>query len=427
MSTAEELIIHADVVTDGEVVRDGWVLVDEGTIVDFGTSASRPPAARTVTDAAGASVLPGFVDIHVHGGGGHSFGGGRASDVAAAEFHAMWGTTALLTTLSTRTPAETLARVRELGTLPEVLEHGGRVLGIHLEGPYISLVRKGAHDPDLVRPPDTAELASLVGAGGGRVRLITAAPELPGFGDLARVAASSGVLIAAGHTDADGPQFLGAIAGGARSLTHTFNGMRPVSHRLPAVLEAIVDSPVFCELICDGVHVHPTFVRMLRALAGPERVVLVTDAVAWAGHPDGQYQSQGREVDVRDGGVYLRGTSTLAGSTLTMAEAARRYARYTGAGLVEIAAVTSTNAARVLGEDHRVGRIRRGHLADLVVLDQELHCIGVMSNGRWARPLGASPEALRPPGTTGDIADQVANCHCDAATGPAAAPEPGIP
>jgi N-acetylglucosamine-6-phosphate deacetylase len=203
--------------------------------------------------------------------------------------------------------------------------------------------------------------------------------------------------------------------------------MRPISHRAPAVLEAIVDSPVFCELICDGVHVHPTFVRMLRALAGHDRVVLVTDAVAWAGYPDGEYQSQDRRVEVRDGGVYLHGTSTLAGSTLTMAQAARRYASYTGAGMAEIASVTSTNAARVLGEDHRLGRIRRGHVADLVVLDQQFRCVGVMSDGRWARPVGEQPGTLTFPGGsgTGDISGAVGECQCNGTTGPSVEPEPG--
>ena len=144
----------------------------------------------------------------------------------------------------------------------------------------------------------------------------------------------------AGHSDADGSQFLSAIAAGARTLTHTFNGMRPVLHRSPGAMEAIVDTSVFCELICDGVHVHPTFVRMLRRLVGQDRLVLITDAAKWAGAPDGEYQSGTRLVDVREGGVFLRGTDTLAGSRLTMAEAAHRYVKYTGAGFVELAAVT---------------------------------------------------------------------------------------
>lgn len=400
MSSGRELLVDGDIVVDDAVVRDGWLLVEDGLIADFGPKESRPPGVGVTTSVEGASVLPGFIDIHVHGGGGHSFGASPGGDLGTVSFHAMSGTTALLATLSTRPQAETLAQVAQLAKLGELSDQGSRALGIHLEGPYISKVRRGAHDPDLVRPPDLSELATLVAAGAGRLRLITAAPELKGFEDLAAAATDGGLLVGAGHTDADGPQLLAAISGGARTLTHTFNGMRPASHRDPAVLEAIVDSAVFCELICDGIHVHPTFVRMLRTLAGRDRVVLVTDAVAWAGYPDGDYAFADRHVEVRQGGVYLRGTSTLAGSTLTMAQAARQYCRFTGAGLPELAAVTSTNAARALGEDHRLGRIRRGHAADLVVLDRQLRCAGVMIDGRWARRPGERAQALPLGGTT---------------------------
>ena len=263
-----------------------------------------------------------------------------------------------------------------------------RLLGIHLEGPFISAIRKGAHDPGLIRPPDPAELAALQEASAGRLRLLTAAPELAGFGELAAAATAAGVLITAGHTDARGPEFLRAIAAGTRSLTHTFNGMRPVTHRDPGVLEPIVDSDVFCELICDGVHVSPVFVRLLRLLAGRDRLILITDAVAWAGLPEGEYRSGNRHVEIRDRGVRLAGTDTLAGSTLTMGEAVARYARYTGAGLEELARVASTNAARLLGEDHRIGRIRPGHNADLVVVDATRAPAGVMRAGRWIRRPG---------------------------------------
>jgi N-acetylglucosamine-6-phosphate deacetylase len=225
--------------------------------------------------------------------------------------------------------------------------------------------------------------------------MITAAPETTGFADLARVAEANSVRVAVGHTDADGPQIRGAIAAGARSLTHTFNAMRPILHRAPGPLEAIVDTDVYCELICDGTHVHPTLVRMLRRLVGENRLVLITDAIEWAGYPDGEYSSVNRRVQMRDGQVRLVGTDTLAGSTLTMGEAVRRYARFTGAGIVELAAVSSTNAACLLGEDHRIGRVQPGYKADLVVLDHDLVCVGVMSGGCWLRALGSAYEPLR--------------------------------
>jgi N-acetylglucosamine-6-phosphate deacetylase len=414
-----ELVSDAQVVTGGEVVRDGWVLIEDGVIRDVGDGARRLPPSDVNTSASGAYVLPGFIDIHVHGGGGGSFGADLESTQRAVQFHLWEGTTALLAGISTCPPSTLLEIVQQLGALPEELGSGSRLLGIHLEGPFISRARKGAQDPNLIRPPDPSELLTLLDAAPGRIRLITAAPELAGFYEIARVAQGAGAVVGAGHTDADGPQFRSAIAAGARTLTHTFNGMRPVLHRSPGPMEAIVDTGVFCELICDGVHVHPTFVRMLRRLVGTDRLVLITDAAKWAGAPSGEYQTNNRMVEVRDGAVFLRGAGTLSGSTLTLGGAARRYIEFTGADFVELAAVTATNAARVLGEDHRLGRIEPGHKADLVLLDAEVNCVGVMSAGRWARRPGGQvehPPSWAMPGHT-DL--PIGECPCgDALNGP---------
>ena len=394
-----ELLTDAQVVTGGRLVSDSWVLVEDGVIADVGKDGCRPPAADARTGLGGALVLPGYVDIHVHGGGGGSFGYDPVSTLRAARFHASYGTTSFLAAISTCPASTLLEHVKQLGSCPEQLDVGCRLLGIHLEGPFISVARRGAHDPALIRPPDKAELGALLAASPGRVRLMTMAPEVPGFQEVARMAHDAGVVIALGHTDADGAQLRDAIAAGARTMTHTFNGMRPVLHRSPGPMEAITDTGVLCELICDGVHVHPTFVRMLRTLVGQDRLVLVTDAGTWAGAPEGHYQAGGRRVDVRSGAAFLHGSDTLAGSTVTMAEVVRRYARFTGAGAVELAAVGSTNAARALGEDHRIGLVEPGHQADLVVLGADLQCLGVMTAGQWARPLGspAEPFSARDP------------------------------
>jgi N-acetylglucosamine-6-phosphate deacetylase len=422
-----ELISDAHVVTDGSVVRGGWVLVEDGVISDVGASDRRPTVAAVRTSAPGTYVLPGFIDIHMHGGGGGSFASDLASAERAARFHASNGTTSLLAGINTSAPGFLLDQVTRLGHWGEELEAGCRLLGIHLEGPYISKIRRGAQDPHQIRPPDSQELSALLQAAPGRIRLMTAAPELPGFYDIARLAQNAGVVVAAGHTDADGAQLRHAIQAGAKDLTHTFNAMRPILHRSPGVMEAIVDTSVFCELICDGVHVHPTFVRMLRSLVGRERLVLITDAAMWAGAPDGAYESSSRSVDVRDGAVFLRGTDTLDGSTLTMAEAARRYVEFTGADPVELAAVTATNAARLLGEDHRVGRVQVGYQADLVFLDDHMKCVGVMQGGRWSRALGAPGESFRGAAfyRPGDVPG--AECPCSHAvfTPGEAAPGPG--
>ena len=380
------LLRGADVVTDAGVLPSGWLVVDGERITEVGGAEQQPPACARTTDLPGLSVLPGFVDVHVHGGGGDGFGGDEDAIRRAAGFHAHEGTTSLVAT-TVSAPAGVLAdQVARLAGL-EGLDGGPRLLGIHLEGPFLSPARRGAHDFGCLRAYDDEEGRRMLAAAAGRLRLITAAPEIDGFGQLVRRMTDAGVVVSAGHTDADADGLLAGISRGAGSLTHTFNGMRPMHHRAPGPLRALVDSEVFCELIVDGVHLHPTTVRMARRLAGERRIVLVTDAVPAAGLPPGRHRLGGREFDVRDGGVWL--ADTLAGSTLTTVEAARRYREFTGASLVEVAAVASTNPARLLAEDHRIGRIRAGHLADLTVLDVDGRCAGVMVGGRWIR---------RPPG-----------------------------
>jgi N-acetylglucosamine-6-phosphate deacetylase len=365
-----------------DTTDSGWLLLEDGIIADLGASGTEPNGIEHTVDLMGSHVLPGFVDIHVHGGGGRSFGADADANAAVSTFHATGGTTSLLAGITTAPTSVMLDGARALGD-PREVDGGAEIIGLHLEGPFISVLRKGAHNAAQIRPPDSAELASINAAARGKVRLVTAAPEEPGFEDLLRQATLSNVRIGAGHTDATGEQFLTAIAAGVRSLTHTFNGMRPFDHRSPAVLQAVVDSDVMCEIICDGLHVHPTLIRMVRRLVGPKRVVLITDAVAWAGLGDGEYSSGERHVEVVGGRVVLAGTNTLAGSTLTMIEAVRRYMQFTGAGLREAAMVASTNPARLLGEDNRIGEIRVGLQGDLVVLDQQLSCVGVVKRGDW--------------------------------------------
>ena len=408
MATHAELLVGATAVIDDQVVRDAWLAISDGQISALGSGRESAPAAQVYRDLRGATVLPGFIDLHVHGGGGHAFGADDDASRAAAGFHLRHGTTALMPALATTTMPGLLAGLGALAGWAETGAGRPRLLGLHLEGPFISPARRGAHDPALIRPPDPADLARLCAAAGGRLRLLTAAPERAGFADLARQAEVAGVRIAAGHTDATGAQLRAAIGAGVGSLTHTFNAMRPVAQRDPGVIEAIVDTGVRCELICDGIHVHPALVRALRALAGPDRVVLVTDASAWAGRPDGAYQTPQRRVEVRAGAVRLAGTDTLAGSTLTMLAAARNYAAFTGAALPELAAVTSGNAARLLGEEHRLGRIRPGYAADLVVLDDQLDCLGVLAGGVWAKaPAG--------PAWSGSAPDSRTDAYCSPA------------
>jgi N-acetylglucosamine-6-phosphate deacetylase len=377
------LLVGVDLVLDDRVLPDGWLLVTDGRIAAFGSMRDGTPPATERIEIAGAVVFPGFIDVHVHGGGGGNFGQSEESTERAAAFHSAGGTSGLVATLATASPAELVAQAELLAARAERRAPGPRLLGIHLEGPFISPERRGAHDPAYVRAPDCAEFGRLHRAARGRLRTITLAPELPGYADLAAAAAHAGVLVSLGHTNATGEVLGRAIDAGARSLTHTFNAMRPISHRDPGVVEALTETDVFCELICDGVHVQVPFVHLLRRTVGPDRILLITDALAGTGVSGGVDGVTQRATELRGGAIYLAGTDTLIASVLTMSEAVRRYHEFTGADLVELARVAATNAAVHLGEDHRLGRIRQGYLADLTILDSTLHVVGVLTAGIW--------------------------------------------
>lgn len=394
------MIRNARIIADDDVLDDGWLLIEDGLILGLGVGS--PPGQddlpTNVTDLEGNWLMPGFIDLHVHGGGGFSFSEGPESAVRVAEFHARHGTTSLLAGLSTAPWGEMLASVGALAVLPDKDlrgSAGARILGTYLEGPFISTIRKGAHEQTLIRAPDEVEIAEILGEGDGSVRVVTVAPEVPHGLDAIGWLTAAGVAASIGHTDATGDIFEAAVDAGGTCLTHTFNGMRPTTHRDPGVFQVLTKPGVRCELVCDGLHVHQVYVRALRQLVGVDQLVLITDAVAWAGQPDGTYHEGGRSVEVLGGRVLLTGTDTLAGSCLTMEDAVRNYADFTGADPVELARVSSTNAAARLGADDGLGRIRAGFVADLVVLGADLSVRAVMRGGEWIREFAPVTESGR--------------------------------
>ncbi|OBH88594.1 N-acetylglucosamine-6-phosphate deacetylase, partial [Mycobacterium sp. E2989] len=255
------------------------------------------------------------------------------------------------------------------------------VAGIHLEGPWLSRARCGAHDPARMRDPDPAEIDALLGAGGGAIRMVTLAPELPGADDAIRRFLDAGVVVALGHTDCTYEQAERAIGLGATVGTHLFNAMPPVHHREPGPALALLRHPaVTVEVIADGVHVHPAVVRAVVEDAGPDRVAAVTDAISAAGRGDGAFRLGAVDVDVASGVARVRGTPTIAGSTATMDQLFRNV--HAGAGLAAAAQTTSATPARALGLQG-VGSLRAGYDANLVVLDRDLRVAAVMVAGRW--------------------------------------------
>ncbi|MGN9910802.1 N-acetylglucosamine-6-phosphate deacetylase [Phytohabitans sp. LJ34] len=358
------------VVTPDGVVESGYVEVAGDTIVTVGTGA---PASDTW-------IVPGFVDIHTHGGGGHTFTtGDPAAAREAAAFHLRHGTTTLLASLVS-SPYE-LMRAATAAFAPLVAE--GVLAGVHYEGPYLSEVRCGAQNPAYLRDPSTEELAALLALGGGAVRMVTIAPERTGALDAIKLLGAHGVVAAIGHTDATYDQTLAGIEAGATVGTHVFNGMRPPHHREPGPVFALLGADsVVCELIPDGIHLHDGTLAFAAKVAGPDRAALITDAMAAAGMPDGEYELGGQAVVVADRVARLSRDGSIAGSTLTM-DAALRQAIHAGVSIVDAVRMATLTPARAIGVAGDVGALAPGLRADLVVLDDTLRVERVMRAGSW--------------------------------------------
>ncbi|WP_333768710.1 N-acetylglucosamine-6-phosphate deacetylase [Streptomyces sp. IBSBF 2435] len=377
-TTQRTVLAGARVVLPSGVVQGGRVTV-EGSRIAADTGAL--PADVVLDLSAGHTVVPGFVDIHNHGGGGASFTSGTAEDVlTAARAHREHGTTTLVASTVTETMD---ALVRQAGLLSEIAEQGD-IAGIHYEGPFISPCRKGAHDEGLLRHPDPADVRKLVEAARGSARMVTLAAELPGGIDSVRLLADLGVIAAIGHTDATYEQTVQAIDAGATVATHLFNAMPPLGHRAPGPIAALLeDERVTVELINDGTHLHPSVLELAFGTAGAGRVAFITDAMDAAGFGDGLYDLGPLKVEVREGVARLVEGGSIAGSTLTMDTAFKRAVTLDGLSLPDTVRAISTNPARLIGLADRVGTIEPGKDADLVVLDEAYDVVGVMRKGEW--------------------------------------------
>jgi N-acetylglucosamine-6-phosphate deacetylase len=339
------------------------------------------PDRAAVVDLSGHWLVPGFVDIHNHGGGGASFTNGSAADIlTGVRTHRLHGTTTVVA--STVTGAMD-ALAERAGLLSELAEQG-EIAGIHFEGPFISPCRKGAHAEDLLRDPDPAEVRKLLDAARGHARMVTLAPELPGGLDAVRLLAEHGVIAALGHTDAGYDETVAAIDAGATVATHLFNAMPPLAHRAPGPVAALLeDERITVELINDGTHLHPAALRLAFHRAGAARVAFITDAMDAAGFGDGTYRLGPMAVEVTDGVARLAGSDAIAGSTLTLDRAFQRAATVDRLPVQDIVRVLSQTPARLLGCYDRVGSLEAGKDADLVVLDADFALVGVMHKGTW--------------------------------------------
>ena len=375
------MLLAADTLLTGrELLQPGWIDVIDGVVHAVGVGAPpRPPDC----DLGAVTVVPGFVDTHLHGGGGTSFSTATRTDTSTAvAFHRSHGTTTLVASVVTTGPAELLRQVAELAD--DV--RSGSIAGIHLEGPWLSANRCGAHQPSLMRDPDPAEIDRVLDAGDGTVCMVTVAPERDGALAAIGQLVDAGVVAAIGHTDATYDQTRAAIAVGATVGTHLFNAMRPIDRREPGPIIALLEEPrVTVELITDGVHVDPAVYRHVTRSAGPDRVSLVTDAMAAAGMADGTYELGPVAVDVVGGVARVSGTDTIAGSTATMDRVFRFAVTHSGLtrdeALLQAVRQASLNPARALGLPSE--GIAPGATADLVVLDSDLAVAGVLRHGSW--------------------------------------------
>jgi N-acetylglucosamine-6-phosphate deacetylase len=375
------VLANARVVTVRRVLDPGWLIV-EGTQI-AGVGAGDPPAADgELHDLGGRYVLPGFVDLHMHGGGGAQITTDDPDEIMTAiAFHQRHGTTRTLASLVTDQVDRMAAAVR---TIADIV-HGtsdGPIVGVHLEGPFLNPSKRGSHHREHLLPPDTSVLRYLLDSGAGTVRVVTLAPELPGGMDLVRDVVHAGVVAAVGHTEATFDQARDAFAAGARLATHVFNAMREFHHRDPGPAgAALADDTVTCELINDGFHVHDEAVRIATAAAGPDRIAFITDATPAAGMANGDFHLGPVPIFARDGKVTLA-DGTLAGSTLTMDAAVRHAVRCGGMPLNHAAIAAATTPAGVLGIAHRTGSLQPGKDADLVVLTSELTVETTIARGR---------------------------------------------
>ncbi|MFD9244953.1 N-acetylglucosamine-6-phosphate deacetylase [Streptomyces sp. NPDC059556] len=370
-----QVLAGAHVVLPTGIVENGRVIVEGDRIV--GSTAENTPAL----DLTGHWLVPGFVDMHNHGGGGASFTSGSVDEVLkGVHTHRLHGTTTVVASFVT---GEMDFLTQRAGLLSELAEQG-EIAGLHFEGPFISPCRKGAHDETLLRDPDPADVRKLIDAARGQAKMVTLATELPGGIDSVRLLAAHGVIAAIGHTDASYEQTVEAIDAGATVATHLYNAMPALGHRAPGPIAALLeDERITVELINDGTHLHPAALELAFHHAGPERVALITDAMDAAGFGDGRYMLGPLEVEVKDSVARLVEGGSIAGSTLTLDRAFKRAATIDGLPVESVVQAISANPARLLGVYDRVGSLEPGKDADIVVLDAEFHLKGVMRKGEW--------------------------------------------
>ncbi len=385
-------VVTADQAFTPEGSVAGALLVfEDGRIATVGSrDAIEQPAGARVVDFGNNILAPGFVDIHIHGGAVYDVMNASADELAAVERSlAQRGVTSYLPTTVTAPLDKTYIALERLAAAIETadahLSRSGvpraQPLGMHLEGPFINHVRRGVHPPQYLREPSLEIFDRMWQAARGKVSVMTVAPELPKADFLIREATNRGVTVSVGHSDATTEQAQAGLAAGARHATHTFNAMRPLDHREPGIVGVVLgDDRITAELICDGIHVQPEVVKIWYRAKGPDRAVLVTDAISATGMGDGRFQLGGFEVEVKGDTCSYEGK--LAGSVLTLDRAVRNVMEFASIGLWEAARLATLNPARTIGVSGRKGALVAGADADVVVLSPRGEVVKTIVRGQ---------------------------------------------
>lgn len=368
------VLLARQLFTPLEAIDDAALLIEDALIAAVGarTEVRIPPNAGVV-DFGDAVLTPGLIDIHIHGGAGHDFMEGADESLPAFErLMTKHGVTSYCPTTVTAPVDATLHALNTLGKAVERAELGNgdgtraRPLGVHFEGPFLSHAKRGVHPPALLQPASRELFERMWQAAGGHVSVMTIAPEIEGAIDLISEANRRGVCVSLGHSDAELPRAREAINAGARHATHTFNAMRPLDHRDPGLLGAVLtDSALTADIIVDGIHVDPVVVDLFVRAKGVDGAVLITDAISATGMPDGTYMLGGFAVQVHDGRCEFDGR--LAGSVLTLDRAVRNTMKFANISLQNAVRMATLNPARLLGIEKRKGVLAVGADADIAV------------------------------------------------------------
>jgi len=353
-----------------ETIENPIVVIEDGLIAGIASRAQTEVPTGQRLDFAGCTLVPAYFDVHIHGSAGHDvMEGTPEAFTAVGQFLARHGVGAYLATTVTMSMDATLKSLAAMARLIGSGEFGAQPLGIHIEGPFLSPHKKGAHPARLLQTPSVELFDRMWEASEGKIRLMTIAPELENALEVIRRAASLGVRVSLGHSNADAAAAKAGVSAGATTATHTYNAMRNFDHKASGLVgEVLTNDDLFAELVCDGFHVDPAAVKMYWRCKGPERAMLITDAMVAAGMPDGKYKLGELDVIVKDGKCVID-ENTLAGSTLTLDRGVKNFVAFTGAPIDEVSRLASRNPARMTGFANEVGSLLPGRAADITVLD----------------------------------------------------------